>query len=121
MANTTRSTVDTTLVKRGHSNTKYDTFRMQELKKCLNDPVYFAETYVKIQHPTKGGIPFEMWEFQRELIRIYAENRYSVSLLPRQSGKCVVNQTLIRVRNKKTGEIVQTTMGDFFEKAKLES
>ena len=114
MANTTRSTVDTTLVKRGHSNTKYDTFRMQELKKCLNDPVYFAETYVKIQHPTKGGI----WEFQRELIRIYAENRYSVSLLPRQSGKCVINTTLIKVRNKKTGEIVEISVEDFFKLAK---
>lgn len=83
----TRSTVDTSLTKRGHTKSAYDAFKLQELKKCLLDPVYFAETYMQIQHPTKGGIPFRMWDFQKELVRLYSENRFSVALLPRQSGK----------------------------------
>lgn len=83
----TRHTVDTKLVKRGHSSSSYDMKRLRELKKCLNDPIYFIETYMKIQHPTRGGIHFALWDFQKELIRTYYENRYSVALMPRQSGK----------------------------------
>ena len=83
----TRHTVDTSLVKRGHSKTSYDVFKLKELKKCLIDPVYFSETYVRIQHPVKGGIPFKMYDFQQELVRAYADNRFTVALLPRQSGK----------------------------------
>lgn len=84
---TTRHTVDTSLVKRGHSKTTFDKFKLQELKRCLVDPVYFLENYMKIQHPTLGGIPFEPYDYQRELIQLYAENRFAVALLPRQSGK----------------------------------
>ena len=82
-----RHTVDTSLVKKGHIKTAYDKFKLQELKICLRDPIYFLENYMKIQHPTKGGIPFEPYDFQRDLISMYANNRFSVALLPRQSGK----------------------------------
>jgi hypothetical protein len=31
------------------------------------------------------------------------------------SGKCVGINTKIRLRNKKTGEIIETTIGEFYE------
>ena len=31
------------------------------------------------------------------------------------SGKCVDINTNIRLRNKKTGEIIETTIGEFYE------
>lgn len=118
MAGPTRSTVDTSLTKRGHTKSSYNAFKLQELKRCLLDPVYFAETYIQIQHPTRGGIPFAMWDFQKDLVRLYAENRFSVALLPRQSGKCCINTTVIKVKNKKTGEIYEMNIGDFFDQIK---
>ena len=82
-----RHTVDTSLVKRGHSKNKYDIYKLQELKKCLNDPIYFLDTHMIIQHPTKGGIPFKMYDYQKELVENYKNNRFAIALLPRQSGK----------------------------------
>ncbi len=83
----TRLQTETSLVKKGHTKTTYDKFKLQELKKCMIDPVYFLKNYMKIQHPTKGGIDFDMYDFQEELINTYHENRFSIALMPRQSGK----------------------------------
>jgi hypothetical protein len=35
--------------------------------------------------------------------------------MPRQVGKCFCINTPIRLRNKKTGEIVEMTVGEFYE------
>ncbi len=83
----TKYQTETSLVKRGHSKTVYDRFKLQELKKCMTDPVYFLGNYMRIQHPTMGGITFDMYDFQKELIEIYHQNRFSIALMPRQSGK----------------------------------
>ena len=82
-----KHTVDVSLVKKGHTKNTYDLYKLKELKKCIKDPVYFIETYMKIQHPTRGVINFELYDYQKELIELYAFNRFSVALLPRQSGK----------------------------------
>lgn len=82
-----KHTVDTSLVKRGHTKNTYDLYKLKELKKCIKDPVYFLSTYMKIQHPTKGSIDFNPYPYQEELIKMYAFNRSSIALLPRQSGK----------------------------------
>jgi hypothetical protein len=84
---TTRSTLDTRLVKKGHSKTNYDLYKLKELKRCIQDPIYFARNYVKVQHPTKGQMPFDLYNYQEDLISLYAQNRFSIALLPRQSGK----------------------------------
>lgn len=83
----TTGTVDTKLVKRGYTQTKYNTYKLAELKKCLTDPIYFAKTYIKIQHATKGQISFDLYPFQEDLINVYHSEQNSIALLPRQSGK----------------------------------
>ena len=83
----TRLQTETSLVKKGHTKTIYDKFKLQELKKCMIDPVYFLKNYMKIQHQTRGGISFDMYDFQEDLINTYFENKYSIALMPRQSGK----------------------------------
>lgn len=83
----TKLQTEISLVKKGHSKNTYNLFKVQELKKSMSDPVYFLEHYMKIQHPTRGGIEFKMYPFQKELIKSYHKNRFSVALLPRQSGK----------------------------------
>jgi len=87
MVKPTRLQTETSLVKKGHVKTVYDRFKLQELKHCMDDPIYFLENYMRIQHPVRGGIKFNMYDFQKELVRTYAENRFAVALLPRQSGK----------------------------------
>jgi len=82
-----RQDIDFTLVKPAHQKTTYTPKQIQEIKRCMQDPLYFMEKYMWIQHPTKGKIPFIAYECQKKLIDCYWKNNSSIALLPRQSGK----------------------------------
>ena len=38
-----------------------------EFVKCKNDPVYFARKYIKIVSLDEGLVPFNMYDFSREV------------------------------------------------------
>ena len=50
---------------------------IDEFKKCAADPIYFAITYMRIVNVDKGLMPFEMWDFQKEMLKTFHENRFS--------------------------------------------
>ncbi len=54
-----------------------------DLKRCAEDPIFFCENYVMIQHPTRGAIKFAMYEYQKDMMRMYQENRFSIVLSAR--------------------------------------
>ena len=81
------SKFDTTLVKRPHQSEKYSNDQIQEIAKCIQDPIHFIANYCSIQHPTKGRVSFELFDYQKRLIDTYNNYRYSIALLPRQTGK----------------------------------
>ena len=58
-----------------------------EFQKCMNDPQYFIEKYIKIVSLDKGLIPFDMYPFQKEMVGTFHNNRFTICKLPRQSGK----------------------------------
>lgn len=80
-----------TNIKRAHTEIEVTHDEVMELKRCMDDPVYFCEHYVKIQHPTRGAIKFEMYEYQKEMIRMYQDNRFSIVLSARQTGKSITS------------------------------
>ena len=57
--------------------------QIQEYLKCKEDPVYFAMNYIKIISLDEGIVPFNMWDFQQELIESFHENRFNIAKLPR--------------------------------------
>lgn len=61
--------------------------QVKEYVKLASDPVYFVEKYVKIVAVDKGLVPFEMYNFQKELINVLHNNRFVIGKLPRQVGK----------------------------------
>lgn len=67
-----------------HSFTQHE---KDEFIKCVNDPIYFAVTYMKIINVDHGLMPFKMWDFQKEMLQTFHENRFSICKLPRQVGK----------------------------------
>lgn len=79
--------VDFTLVKAANAKTTYTSKQVQEIKRCMEDPLYFMENYMWIQHPVKGKMPFEAYEYQKQLVNAYWKNTSVIALLPRQSGK----------------------------------
>ena len=65
----------------------YTQDQILEITKCARDPVYFVKNFVKIVHVDRGFVPFELYEFQEKMIRLYSENRKVLGLWPRQYGK----------------------------------
>ncbi len=63
---------------------------IEEYIKCKEDPVYFALNYVKIVQVDEGLIPFRMYDFQKELVNRFHNNRFNIAKLPRQTGKSTV-------------------------------
>jgi len=81
---------DNKLVKTAYSADKYTEKDIEDLLKCTdptNGPHYFLDNFFYIQHPTKGKLQYEPFEYQRRLIDSYHGNRFNVNLLPRQTGK----------------------------------
>src|SRR6185437_2746545 len=60
---------------------------LKEYVKCADDPLYFIENYVKIVHVDYGIVPFKMYSFQKSMVKMYHENRFSITLARRQIGK----------------------------------
>ena len=58
-----------------------------EYKRCMEDPLYFIQSYVRIVSLDEGLIPFKMYPFQKEMVGTFHKNRFTICKLPRQSGK----------------------------------
>jgi len=66
-----RGTADTSLVKPAYSKVSYTTNTLKEFQLCCHPqdgPLFFMTNFMRIQHPTKGGISFEPYEYQLQLI-----------------------------------------------------
>tara|TARA_R110000850_G_scaffold27083_1_gene76850 strand:- start:276 stop:1832 length:1557 start_codon:yes stop_codon:yes gene_type:complete len=79
--------VNTDLTKRPYQTEKMSQSELRELALCSINPLYFIRNHCYIQHPTKGRMAFELFDYQEELINSYNDYRYSISLLSRQTGK----------------------------------
>ena len=58
----------------------------EEYKKCLVDPIYFMKKYVKIQHPIRGTVNFDLYEFQEKTLTDLVEHDFNIILKSRQMG-----------------------------------
>jgi hypothetical protein len=79
------------LVKTPYTKTKFKTQKdLDDFVKCC-DPdsgyLYFMDNFFMIQHPTRGSMNYHPWKYQERLIETYHKYRFSISLMPRQSGK----------------------------------
>ena len=41
---------------------------VDEIQRCADSPEYFIKTYVNIEHPIKGIIPFNLYKFQTRIL-----------------------------------------------------
>jgi len=74
-------------LKKANTPLEFTKEQIKEFIKCKQDPVYFAENYVKIVSLDEGLVPFDMYKFQKKLIRNFHNNRFNICKMPRQTGK----------------------------------
>jgi hypothetical protein len=71
----------------GIENWEFDEFQRDEIRKCINNPIYFIRNYVKIINLDEGLVYFDMHDYQEEMVQAFHENRFSIVRIGRQSGK----------------------------------
>ena len=83
-------TLESALIKKPYTAASFSDYELEEFVKCadpINGPTYFMSRYFYIQHPTKGRMNYVPFEYQERLIETYHNYRFSISLMPRQTGK----------------------------------
>ena len=75
------------LLKKANVDIQFTPDQIKEFIKCKDDPVYFANNYIKIVSVDEGLIPFEIYPFQEKLIKNFHSHRFNICKMPRQSGK----------------------------------
>jgi len=78
-------------LKSANQQSEYTKEQFEEFVRCASDPVYFITNYVRVQHPTRGAVPFKLYDYQEKMVRTYKDNRYTVVLSARQTGKSVTS------------------------------
>lgn len=79
--------VDNILVKRAGLIIDLSPEQELEIMKCKLDPIYFLKEYVRINTLDEGIMPFNLFEYQVEMIYAFANKRFTIANLSRQSGK----------------------------------
>jgi len=74
-------------LKKANTQIQFSAKQIEEFLKCKNDPVYFAQKYVKIVSLDEGLVPFKPYKFQEKLIKRFHKNRFNICKMPRQTGK----------------------------------
>ena len=59
---------------------------VDEIQRCKDDPEYFIKTYVNIEHPIKGIIPFNLYKFQSRILKDMIGERLNILRKFRQAG-----------------------------------
>jgi len=76
-------------IKRDGVEQEWTQHEINEYAKCLKDPVYFAENYIKVISLDGGLVPFDLYPYQEQMFQHFNENRFSIVLACRQSGKSI--------------------------------
>lgn len=90
MDNKQKRPIETTIIKSPYQKVNMTEEEIGEFIKCadpITGPHYFMDHYFHIQHPVKGKMLYHPFEYQERLIDTYHNNRFSISLMPRQTGK----------------------------------
>jgi hypothetical protein len=74
-------------LKRANVSQEWTKKEVEEYSKCMKDPLYFIQTYIRIVSLDEGLVPFKMYDFQKEMVGTFHSNRFTICKLPRQSGK----------------------------------
>ena len=117
--------LDGVLTKKANKQETWTNEHIEDLQKCM-DPdkgyLYFAKKFSYIQHPVKGKLLFDPYEYQLRLMHSYHSYRFNINMMPRQTGKTtcaaiylawyamfIPDQTILIAAHKYTGaqEIMQ--------------
>lgn len=76
-------------VKKDGVVTNWTQQELLEYQKCMQDPKYFTKTYCKVINLNEGLVDFDLYPYQEQMFDHFNDNRFSIVLACRQSGKSI--------------------------------
>ena len=84
------ASLDGVLIKKANRQETFTEEQVADLVGCM-DPdegyLYFAKKFAYIQHPVKGKLLYDPYEYQLGLMHSYHNFRFNINMMPRQTGK----------------------------------
>jgi hypothetical protein len=68
---------------------------VKEIIQCGRDPVYFIDTYARIQHPVHALVAFKLYPFQKDILNGFVQHRKNIIVKGRQLGVSTVTAAYI--------------------------
>lgn len=75
------------LLKKSNVPVEWTKEQILEYQKCMEDPLHFIQSYIRIVSLDEGLVPFTMFPFQKDMVGTIHSNRFTICRMPRQSGK----------------------------------
>jgi len=87
---------------------------LEEFKRCKEDPIYFISEYIKVTHPVRGLVPFNLYPFQHRIIENLEEHRFNILRKFRQAGCTTIaaSYALWMIIFQKHKQVVILSKGD---------
>ncbi len=83
------------LVKKVGAQIQFTKEQVEEYLKCAQDPFYFIEKYMKIVTIDSGVKVIKLYDFQREMINKFVNEKFILAKCARQSGKTIGVESFI--------------------------
>jgi len=83
------------LVKKVGAQIQFTKEQIEEYVKCSKDPFYFIEKYMKIVTIDSGVQVIKLYDFQREMINKFVNEKFILAKCARQSGKTIGVESFI--------------------------
>jgi len=87
---------------------------VNEYMKCKMSVHYFAEQYCQIKREDGTIGPMKLREYQKDIINLYTQNRFSILMASRQTGKCNSFSTKLLALNEETKDIYEIPFFEFY-------
>tara|TARA_R110000822_G_scaffold3972_2_gene16958 strand:- start:6067 stop:7674 length:1608 start_codon:yes stop_codon:yes gene_type:complete len=74
-------------LKRANVPQEFTPEQVAEFVKCSQDPLHFIKTHIQIVNVDQGLIPFNLYDFQEDIVNLIQDERFVICKMPRQTGK----------------------------------
>jgi hypothetical protein len=88
---------------------------IEEYIRCKLSVYYFAEHYCKIKLEDGSIGQMTLRDYQKDIIKLYTENRYSILMASRQIGKCLTFNALLNIKDE-NGNLFKINLGKLYYK-----
>ena len=75
------------LLKKANVQYNFTKEEIEEYIKCKDDIIHFIRNYMKVVTVDEGLVPFDLWDFQEDMVNKFHDNRFVICKMPRQTGK----------------------------------